>query len=229
MGSTLNKAIDIRGIGRRFGNRWVLRGVTFAVDAGSVVGLLGPNGSGKSTILRVLATLLKPSVETACINGLDVVRQAGAVREQVGYLAHAAGLYDDLTAGENLHFAARMLGRGSGAVGDAIARVGLDRVEHERVRGFSAGMQRRLALARLPLMRPRVLLLDEPYSNLDAQGVGVVNSVISEVVASGGAALVVLHELAPARPVLDRTLTLADGRISAGTAAARDVAEVGSS
>ena len=196
--------------------------MSFDVRGGEAVGLVGPNGSGKSTVLRILGTLLAPSAGTASINGLDVVRDAGAVRAQVGYLAHTPGLYDDLTARENLRFAADMLGLSHADAEDSLTRVGLTRAAGERVRTFSAGMQRRLALARLTLLRPRVLLLDEPYSNLDSAGVSLVNGIITDVVRSGGAALVVLHELAPAAGVLDRTLTLVEGRIAAPDAASID-------
>jgi heme ABC exporter ATP-binding subunit CcmA len=220
MRPTPHAAIDLRGIGRRFGARWVLRGVTCEVRSGEVVGLLGPNGSGKSTILRVLATLLKPNAGAATVAGFDVVREADEVRGAVGYLAHAPGVYDDLSARENLVFAAEMIGAPEAHADSAMERVGLGAVSGERVRGFSAGMQRRLSLARLLILNPRVLLLDEPYSNLDSDGVGLMNGIIRSVVEAGGAALVVLHELAPAQPVLDRTVMLADGRI-AGEGAAR--------
>lgn len=207
-----DRAIDVLGLGRRFGIRWVLRGVTLHVDVGEVVGLLGANGSGKSTVLRVVGTLLKPNAGSVTVNGRDVVREASAVREQVGYLAHIAGLYDDLTARENLRFAADMLGMDPSPVDGILERVALSHVAGDRVRGFSAGMQRRLALARLILRRPQVLLLDEPYSNLDADGVALMNGVIGEIIAAGGTALVALHELAPARGILDRTVTLVNGR-----------------
>lgn len=208
-----DRAIEVSGLGKRFGARWVLRGVTLDVSRGEAVGLLGPNGSGKSTVLRVVGTLLRPNAGTAMVNGLDVVRDASEVRSQVGYLAHTPGLYDDLTARENLLFAADMLGSPATSVEATLERVGLAHVAGHRVRGFSAGMQRRLALARLILRSPRVLLLDEPYSNLDAAGVELMNSVIAGIMRSGGAALVALHELAPARAILDRTRTLAEGRI----------------
>jgi ABC-type multidrug transport system ATPase subunit len=168
----------------------------------------------------VLATLLRPNAGAAFVSGFDVVRDADAVRAQVGYLAHVAGLYDDLTAHENLRFAADMLGVRHERAADALARVGLEYAGAERVRGFSAGMQRRLALARLLLIRPQVLLLDEPYSNLDAEGIALVNTIITGIVEDGGAALIVLHELAPAARVLHRTLTLTSGRIDAGQATA---------
>lgn len=185
------------------------------MQRGEAVGLLGSNGSGKSTLLRVLGTLLTPNAGTGAVNGLDIVRDASSVRGEVGYLAHTPGLYDDLTARENLVFAADMLGLPHTAVDGSLERTGLSYVADDRVRGFSAGMQRRLGLARLILRNPRVLFLDEPYSNLDAEGVVLMNSVINGIVRAGGAALVALHELAPAKAMLDRTLTLVDGRIEA--------------
>lgn len=208
-----DRAIHASGLGKRFGGRWVLRGVTFDVERGEAVGLLGANGSGKSTILRILGTLLAPTAGTADVDGLDIVRDASDVRSRVGYLAHAPGLYDDLTARENLRFAADMLGLPYAAAEDSLERVGLAHVAKDRVRGFSAGTQRRLALARLIMRAPRILLLDEPYANLDAAGIDLMNTILAEVVRSGGAALLALHELAPARPVLTRTVSLADGRI----------------
>lgn len=208
-----DRAISLSGLGKRFGARWVLRGVTLDVSRGEAVGLLGANGSGKSTVLRILGTLLNPTVGTATIDGLDITRDAGKVRGHVGYLAHAPGLYDDLTARENLRFAADMLGVSFAAVEESLDRAGLARVADDRVRGFSAGMQRRLGIARLVLRAPRILLLDEPYSNLDTDGIELMNSILGDIVRSGGAALVALHELAPARGILVRTVNLVEGRI----------------
>jgi heme exporter protein A len=205
--------IDANGLGKRFGIRWVLRGVTLGVARGEAVGLLGPNGSGKSTVLRILGTLLRPNAGSATINGLDTVRDSISVRAQVGYLAHTPGLYEDLTARENLTFAAKMLGLPENEADANLERVGLGAVANNRVRGFSAGMQRRLALARLIMRKPRVLLLDEPYSNLDEEGVGLMNSIITDILQANGAALLALHELAPARAILDRTVGLVDGRV----------------
>lgn len=215
-------AIEADAVARRFGARWVLRGVSLRVMPGEVVGLLGPNGSGKSTLLRVLATLLRPNAGAARIGSADVVSDSDGARRQVGFLAHSPGLYDDLTARENLAFAAAMLGTGEAAIDALLERVGLAHSAGDRVRGFSAGMQRRLALARLLLGAPRVLLLDEPYSNLDVAGIALMNTVLREQVAKGGAALVVLHELAPASGTLDRTVTLENGRIAETNALRRE-------
>ena len=210
--------LDARDIARRFGARWVLRGASITVASGEVVGLLGANGSGKSTFLRVLATLLRPNAGSATIAGHDIMREPDAVRHSIGFLAHTPGLYDDLTARENLVFAAAMLGLpdSDDDIHCALERVALNHVDDERVRGFSAGMQRRLAIARLALSRPRVLLLDEPYSNLDTAGTVLMNSLITDTVDAGGAALVVLHELAPSAGVIDRLATVHEGRIDSG-------------
>ena len=209
------RAITTSALGRRFGLRWVLRGVSFELGRGEVAALVGPNGSGKSTILRVIGTLLRPTTGSVIVDGYDVARSPGEVRARVGYLAHSPGLYDDLTARENLRFAADMLGEPHARAEAALEQVGLMTVADDRVRGFSAGMQRRLAIARLVLRRPRILLLDEPYSNLDSDGVVLMNEIVAGVVRDGGAALLALHELAPAEGVLTRLLSLVDGRIAA--------------
>jgi heme exporter protein A len=172
-------------------------------------------------LLRILATLLRPHAGSLRVCGYDIIRAQEGVRSQIGYLAHIPGLYDDLTARENLRFAAAMLRRPTIELDAALERAGLAAVANERVRGFSSGMQRRLAIARLMLVRPRLLLLDEPYSNLDAAGTGLMNSLISEWASAGASALVVLHELAPAADVLDRTVVLVDGRLAAKAADSR--------
>jgi heme exporter protein A len=225
MGSSIaTLAIEASDIARRYGTSWALRGVSLRVDAGEVVGLMGANGSGKSTLLRILATLLRPHRGTARVWGHDVVRDAPEVRGHIGYLAHSPGLYDDLTARENLAFVASMLARDARDVDRALERVDLERVAGNQVRALSAGMQRRVALARLIMIRPRMLLLDEPYSNLDTAGIELMNSLVSEWADQGASALVVLHELAPAAGVLDRAVTIREGRI-APALPLRDVSE----
>lgn len=209
---TAELAIDASGVARRFGTRWVLRGVSMQVRAGEAVGLLGANGSGKSTLLRIFGTLLRPSAGTASVFGHDVVRAANSVRGELGFLSHTPGLYDDLTARENLRFAATMLGADRADIDGVLERVGLAYAADERVRGFSAGMERRLAVARMLMGKPRLLLLDEPYSNLDAEGIAMMSGIIADAVHADGAALVVLHELAPAAGILTRTVTLREGR-----------------
>jgi heme exporter protein A len=186
------------------------------VSPGEVVGIMGHNGSGKSTLLRVVSTVLKPSAGEGWVYGHHLVRDAMQVRGEIGFLAHTPGLYDDLSAAENLRFAALMLGANMSSIPTLLERVGLWRERDERVRGFSAGMLRRLAMARVLLGAPRLLLLDEPYNNFDTQGIGLVDDLIRETRESGGAALVVLHDRHQAERVLDRMLELERGAVIAG-------------
>jgi heme exporter protein A len=190
-----------------------LRGVTLDVAPGEVVGIVGHNGSGKSTLLRVISTALRPSAGEGWVCGHHLIRDAIEVRRRVGFLAHAPGLYEDLTARENLIFAAGMLGITEAGIPAAIDRVGLSHVLDERVRGFSAGMQRRLALARLILGSPTLLLLDEPYNNFDPQGIELVNEVIHDIRTAGGSALVVLHDRRQGERVLDSIVELGRGAV----------------
>ena len=203
--------VRLRGLARRFGTRWALRGITLEVEPGEVVGIVGHNGSGKSTLLRVISTALRPSAGEGWVFGHHLQGEAVEVRRHIGFLAHAPGLYYDLTATENLIFAARMLGVSESAIPLVLERVGLGLSRDERVRGFSAGMQRRLALARLILGRPRLLLLDEPYNNFDPQGIELVNEVIQGARTDGGSALVVLHDRRQGERVLDRIIELGRG------------------
>ena len=188
-----------------------MRGVTLELEPGEIVGIVGHNGSGKSTLLRVVSTALRPSAGEGWVHGQHLVRDAIEVRRHIGFMAHAPGLYEDLTATENLQFAARMFGIAESGIEAAIDRVGLAQSRNERVRGFSAGMQRRLALARLILGTPSLLLLDEPYNNFDPQGIELVNEVIEDARRGGGSALVVLHDRRQGERVLDRIIELGRG------------------
>ncbi len=207
-------AIRLDAVAQRFGRRWVLRGVTLRVMPGEVVALTGRNGSGKTTLLRILATAIRPTRGEARVFGNDVVAAADAVREQVGLLGHTAGLYDDLTALENLDFASRMAGERSARakLEGVLDQVSLLHEADERVRGFSAGMRRRLALARLLLRPPRLLLLDEPFASFDVDGIARVHTFSREVARRGGSVLLATHDLERGRGLFDRRIHIAEGR-----------------
>jgi heme exporter protein A len=214
-------AVELAGVAHRLGHRWALRGVTLRVEPGEVLAVIGPNGSGKTTLLRVIATSIVPMRGTGRVFGYDLVADADAVRGVAGMLGHATGLYDDLTATENLSFAMRMHGLvpSAAAIQGALDTVGLRRHVSERVRDLSSGMRRRVALARLLLRRPRLLLLDEPYNTFDATGVAIVDELIRDTARDGGAALVVTHDLHRTAGVrYDRVLALDVGRVTDGLA-----------
>lgn len=206
-------ALQLAGIAHRFGRRWVLRGASLEVRAGEVVLLVGRNGAGKTTLLRIVATLLSPTRGTGRVFGHDLIHEAAAVREVIGMLGHGAALYEDLTAAENLRFAYRMRGLPADAaeVERLLDGVGLLREANARVRGFSSGMRRRLALARLLIAPPRLLLMDEPYASLDADGVRRVNALVRSTKAKGGAVVMASHELRSVGEVADRVLLLERG------------------
>jgi heme ABC exporter ATP-binding subunit CcmA len=192
-------AVATQELARLFGRNAALAGVSLRIERGSMIALRGPNGAGKTTLLRILATSLRPSFGTAQVDGVDVAARPDVVRGRVGYLSHANGLYDDLTAAENLHFAARLLGRtdaadAAEAVAVALAEVGLVADADRRVRGFSAGMRRRLALGRLLLRSPSLLLLDEPHAALDADGQALVDRLLAGWHDRGVTVLVASHQ-----------------------------------
>lgn len=198
---------------RRFGRRWALRGVSLRVAPGEIVGIEGHNGSGKSTLLRIAATAIRPTSGSVVVYGTPVQEDPDGARAQVGLLSFQPGLYDDLSARENLVFASRMLDLKAPNIDAILERVGLLAEAEERVRTFSSGMQRRLALGRLLLQAPRVLLLDEPYNSFDRQGIQLVNEVVLAVRDAGGCALIVLHDRHIAERILDRGVRLRQGII----------------
>jgi heme exporter protein A len=201
-------AVATHELARLFGRSAALVAVSIRVVRGATVALLGPNGAGKTTLLRILATSLQPTFGSAQVDGIDVARRPDAVRPRVAYLSHATGLYDDLTATENLRFAARMHRLSAAQAGEAATRalreVGLLPDADRRVRGFSAGMRRRLALGRLLLRRPSLILLDEPHAALDPGGMQLVDELIRQWHAEGSTVLVASHQA-------ERVIQLADG------------------
>ena len=203
---TTPPAVATVELARLFGRNAALAGVSLHVEPGRTVALLGPNGAGKTTLLRILATAIRPSFGSAIIDGIDVAAAPELIRPRVAYLSHATGLYDDLTADENLRFAATMLGRpdAADAARHALDEVGLAAVAGGRVRSFSAGMRRRLALGRLLLSSTPLVLLDEPHAALDAEGMALVDRLLGRWRAAGVTVLVASHQA-------ERVVKLADG------------------
>ena len=213
--TTSDPLIEVAGLRKVYGTTLVLDDVDLAVCAGQAVGLLGPNGAGKTTLLKILATVTRPTRGRAQISGHDCLREPERVRGVVGLVAHGAHLYEDLTALENLVFWTRFSGRR--ADGDqlrsVLGEVELDDCADARVRTFSAGMKRRLSLARLLLARPRVLLLDEPFSSLDQRARKWLDQYLQSFTAAGGALLMATHAFGRELEVADRLVILAGGRI----------------
>lgn len=182
----------------------------FHVDAGEALLVQGGNGAGKTSLLRVLAGLVPPAAGHVEIDG-RAAGPAGRAR-YVAYLGHQPALKPDLDALENLHFLCGLQGRRARQMpGSALAVVGLAGYEDTLVRQLSAGQKRRLALARIWLSPAPLWLLDEPYANLDLEGINLVNRMISAHLRGGGAALVTTHGAYAAPPVRTRQLQLEAG------------------
>ncbi|MDC3956799.1 ATP-binding cassette domain-containing protein [Polyangium jinanense] len=160
--------IRVRHLWHRFANRDVLRDVTFDVGAGEIFGFIGPNGAGKTTTIRVMATLLEPMAGRVEIDGIDVTLDPDAVRKVIGYMPDHAGVYDRITVREYLEFFADSFRVPSISVVDAVLELtDLGKLQDRLVAEMSKGMKQRLQLARILLHDPKVLILDEPASDLD--------------------------------------------------------------
>ena len=209
--------IEISGLTKVFGSQPALQGVSLTVPAGAVLTVLGRNGSGKTTLLRLMATLTRPTAGGGRIGGHDLVQDRDGVRRLVGLVSHGTQLYDDLTALENLAFAAALAGtpRDRDTLATALASIGLEALAGTRVRALSSGMQRRLVLARVMLRQPRVLLLDEPFTGLDLESLKRLDAYLHDFKAGGGAAVLVTHSFGRGLEVADRVAILAGGRLVA--------------
>jgi ABC-2 type transport system ATP-binding protein len=162
-------AIDVTGLTKRYGGRAVVDDVRLQVAPGRICGFLGPNGSGKTTTIRMLCGLLTPDAGTGTCLGLDIVREAAAIKRQVGYMTQKFGLYDDLSIRENLDFVARLfeLPQRRDAVDRSLQRLGLVERQQQLAGSLSGGWKQRLALAACLIHEPRLLLLDEPTAGVD--------------------------------------------------------------
>lgn len=208
--------IEARGLSKRFGRTWALAKVSFAVPAGAVLVVAGKNGSGKTTLFRVLSTAIRPDGGSARIAGLEL-QDRDQIRRRTALLTHQAYSYESLSAAQNLRVFARLSGLAGVAVEELLARVGLG-PGPEAVSTFSAGMRKRLALARilLQLTQPQlsVVLLDEPYATLDPEGVELVDDLIRRLKGEGKTVVVASHQLERTASLASHAIVLEAGRLA---------------
>jgi len=209
--------IEVRQLVKTFGLKPVLRGLDFRAEPGEFVALLGPNGAGKTTMLRILASLSRPTLGEVRVAGYVLPGQASAVRRLLGVVSHQPLLYGDLTAEENLRFYARMYGLSDVArhVNEALNTVGLEARRRDLVRQFSRGMQQRLAIGRALLHDPQVMLLDEPYTGLDQDASAMLDGLLRQVAAGGRTVVMTSHDLPRAADLATRIDVLSRGVIAA--------------
>jgi heme exporter protein A len=207
--------IKVKGLVKSFGSTTALRGVNLSVPDGQFVTLVGPNGAGKTTMLRILATLSRPTAGTVTIGGHELPKGAGGARRSIGLVSHQTLLYGDLSAEENLRFYGRMydVANLDVRIAQVLEMVGLAHRRRDPVRTFSRGMQQRLAIARAVLHRPSLMLLDEPYTGLDQDAAARLEAVMSSVGTEGRTVVMTTHDLERGLAVADRVVILAKGRV----------------
>jgi ABC-2 type transport system ATP-binding protein len=216
---TSSSGVVARGLGKRFGDAWVLRDVDLDVPAGTVLGLLGPNGAGKTTAVKLLTTLLEPSEGTATVAGVDVAADPQAVRERIG-LAGQHATVDELLSGRHnlvmigrLHHLSRAAAR---ARADALLeRFSLTDAAERLVRTYSGGMRRRLDLAASLVTEPPVLFLDEPTTGLDPRSRNDLWALLRDLVAGGTTLVLTTQYLEEADQLCDDIVVLDHGRVIA--------------
>jgi len=203
-------AVALRDLGRAYGERIALSGVTLELPRGATLAVFGANGAGKTTLLRVLATLLRPHAGSATVLGSELPREGWAVRGRVGLLAHEPLLYRDLSARENLRFHSRLHGVADARAEELLGAVGMARRADEPIRALSRGMTQRVAICRAVLHRPELLLLDEPLANLDPGAAAGVAPLIGRE--SGVARVLISHDVELGLAEADVVLGLRAGR-----------------
>ncbi|PJF47622.1 MAG: ABC transporter ATP-binding protein [Chloroflexi bacterium] len=223
-------------IGKRYGLRPVLHGVSLDVSRGEFVAILGANGAGKTTLLRILATLTRPNSGALTIGGIDALAHPDRARACIGLVSHQSLIYPDLTARENLEFYGRMYGAAnwrlemrdssaqsaisnlpirnlSSRIEEALRRVNLWQRRDDPARTFSRGMIQRLAIARAILHDPPLLLLDEPFTGLDQASAANLSALLRDAALGDRAVVMTTHELSRSLDGVTRALVLQGGRI----------------
>jgi ABC-2 type transport system ATP-binding protein len=215
----MSNAIETAGLAKSFGDTHALVGVDLRIREGSVYGLLGPNGAGKTTTIRILATLLRPTAGSATVLGLDVVRDAAAVRRKVSLTGQYASVDEDLTGYENLVLVGRLLGLPwSGArqrASELLEAFGLEEAASRQVQTYSGGMRRRLDIAASLVATPAILFLDEPTTGLDPRGRNGVWELVRRIAAAGTTVLLTTQYLEEADRLAERMAVIDHGRVIA--------------
>ncbi len=221
-------ALQLEGLARHYGEREALSDVSLTLQEGQTLVVFGPNGAGKSTLLRVLSTLLRPHAGRVEVLGCSLPDDAWSVRGRLGLLAHEPLLYRELTARENLRYHASLHRVPEERVDRAIEAVAIRGRENEPIRTLSRGMVQRVAIARAVLHEPELLLLDEPYSNLDPAGIELVSPLIGP--ASGRTRVICSHDPDAGLAQADLVLGLRAGHTAllrpAREVAAQDIREL---
>ncbi|MHC5055036.1 MAG: ABC transporter ATP-binding protein [Planctomycetota bacterium] len=208
-------AIQAEDISFAYGKIRAVKGISFDVSPGEILGFLGPNGAGKSTTIKILTGQLAPGSGVARILGMDVTKDASEVQARIGVCFEEKNLYMNMSARENLRFFAKLFGIGKPDIDGLLGKVGLSDRGGDRVKSFSKGMRQRLMMARALVNRPDVLFLDEPTDGLDPASARAVRDLIRKEAERGAAVLLTTHDMWEADELSDRVAFINDGSIHA--------------
>jgi sodium transport system ATP-binding protein len=216
--------LEARGLFKSFGSVAAVRGVSFTARNGQITGLLGPNGAGKSTTLRMLYTVLRPDAGDALIDGGSVIGNPLAARRAIGVLSHGAGVYNNLTARENILYFGELHGLGPAAresrAGELIEQLEMQEFADRLAKGFSQGQKLKTALARALVHRPRNVLLDEPTNGLDVMAVRNLRKLLGQLRDAGHCVLFSSHVMQEVEQLCDEVVVIAGGEVVAAGALA---------
>ncbi|MFZ0961166.1 MAG: heme ABC exporter ATP-binding protein CcmA [Terriglobia bacterium] len=208
-------ALELRDVSKQFGDFQALSGVCLRVEPGDCILLYGPNGAGKTTLLRVLSTLARPSEGKVFYGGADVLAHPAAAKAAIGFVSHTTFLYGELTARENLEFAGKLFGLTdlSQQLDEVLDLFHLRERAHTHVRELSRGYQQRISLARAFLHDPQFLLLDEPFTGLDAASTDALQDVMRRLHEQGKALIFSTHDFEQGKAIARRLVALEAGKV----------------
>jgi sodium transport system ATP-binding protein len=216
--------LEAKGLFKSFGKVAAVRGVSFAARDGQITGLLGPNGAGKSTTLRMLYTVLKPDQGDAIIDGASVTRDPLAARRAIGVLSHGAGVYNNLTARENILYFGELHGlekhEREKRAAELIEQLEMQPFADRLAKGFSQGQKLKTALARALVHKPRNVLLDEPTNGLDVMAVRNLRKLLGQLRDAGHCVLFSSHVMQEVEQLCDEVVVIANGAVVAAGAIA---------
>lgn len=207
-------AIQLDDVSKRFGARWAVARLSYSLPAGRSLLLTGHNGSGKTTLLRMISTATFPTAGQITIFGAETRGNREELRHDVALLSHASFLYEDLTAAQNLTLVAQFLAleNPKELVASLLERIGLTSRADSPVRQFSAGMRKRLTIARLLMKAPKLALFDEPFGELDPAGILQMENLIRELQAAGTTIVLATHLVEQGQALTQERLHLDQGR-----------------